>query len=98
MSKLKPDEERDCGVIERLLRSYYAIVRKNIQDSVPKAIMHFLVNHVKENLQSELLTHLYKRDQFDLLLAESEEITVRRQEATEMLKVSQCRHVCRFIT
>ena len=88
MRKLKPDEEHDCRVIERLLRSYYAIVRKNIQDSVPKAIMHFLVNHIKENLQSELLTHLYQRDQFDLLLSESEEITVRRQEATEMLKVS----------
>ena len=39
---------------ERLIKSYFYIVRKSIQDSVPKAIMHFLVSYVKNNLQSEL--------------------------------------------
>ena len=34
-------------VSERLIKSYYLIVRKNIQDSIPKAIMHFLVNYIK---------------------------------------------------
>ena len=32
---------------ERLIRKYFLIVRKNIQDTVPKAIMHFMVNYVK---------------------------------------------------
>ncbi len=85
--KLSPKEEHDCKVIERLIRSYYMIIRKNIQDSVPKAIMHFLVNYVKDNLQSELVTHLYKHEEFDLLLKESEQIAQRRQEASEILKV-----------
>ncbi|KAL1415455.1 hypothetical protein MTO96_006804 [Rhipicephalus appendiculatus] len=66
--KLSAREQRDCEVIERLIRSYFLIVRKNIQDSVPKAIMHFLVNYVKDNLQSELVTHLYKHDCFNQLL------------------------------
>uniref|UniRef100_A0A8C2NFS0 Dynamin-1-like protein n=1 Tax=Capra hircus TaxID=9925 RepID=A0A8C2NFS0_CAPHI len=52
--KLSAREQRDCEVIERLIKSYFLIVRKNIQDSVPKAVMHFLVNHVKDTLQSEL--------------------------------------------
>lgn len=64
------------------------IVRKNIQDSIPKAIMHFLVNYVKDNLQSELVTHLYKLDHYTALLQESEHIAVRRKEAAEMLGVS----------
>lgn len=72
---------------ERLIKSYFYIVRKSIQDSVPKAIMHFLVNYVKDNLQSELVTHLYKSDHAEALLNESEHIAVRRKEAADMLKV-----------
>ena len=64
------------------------IVRKNIQDSVPKAIMHFMVNFVQDNLQSELVSHLYKQEEIGKLLDESEHIAARRREAAEMLKVS----------
>ena len=72
---------------ERLIKTYFYIIRKSIQDSVPKAVMHFLVNHVKDNLQSELVTHLYRQDQIDLLLSESEHIAQRRKEAADMLEV-----------
>lgn len=37
------EENIEIAVTKLLLRSYYDIVRKNIEDSVPKAIMHFLV-------------------------------------------------------
>ncbi|RVW35457.1 Dynamin-related protein 3A [Vitis vinifera] len=46
---LKPSESHseqeaiEISVTKLLLRSYYDIVRKNIEDAVPKAIMHFLV-------------------------------------------------------
>ena len=30
--KLSAREQRDCEVIERLIKSYFLIVRKNIQD------------------------------------------------------------------
>lgn len=87
--KLSPKEKKDCEVIERLIHSYFMIVRKNIQDTVPKAIMHFLVNYVRDNLQSELVTHLYKHDHFSSLLQESEHIAIRRRETAEMLKALQ---------
>ena len=73
---------------ERLINSYFYIVRKSIKDSVPKAVMHFLVNYVKDNLQSELVTHLYKSDQAEELLTESDLVAQRRKEAADMLKVS----------
>lgn len=92
--KLSEREQRDCDVIERLIKSYFYIVRKSIQDSVPKAVMHFLVNYVKDNLQSELVTHLYKSDQAEALLNESEHIAVRRREASDMLKaLTQAGHI-----
>ncbi|XP_060800838.1 dynamin-1-like protein isoform X6 [Amyelois transitella] len=87
--KLSEREQHDCDVIERLIKSYFYIVRKSIQDSVPKAVMHFLVNYVKDNLQSELVTHLYKSDQAESLLNESEHIAQRRKEAADMLKALQ---------
>ena len=86
--KLNEKETRDCEVIERLIKSYFYIVRKSIQDCVPKAIMHFLVNYVKDNLQSELVSSLYKQDEISSLLSESEHIGQRRKEAAEMLQAS----------
>nr|XP_055048679.1 dynamin-1-like protein isoform X1 [Misgurnus anguillicaudatus] len=87
--KLSAREQRDCEVIERLIKSYFLIVRKNIQDSVPKAVMHFLVNHVKDSLQSELVGQLYKSALLDDLLTESEDMAQRRNEAADMLKALQ---------
>lgn len=92
--KLTDKEQNDCDVIERLIKSYFYIVRKSIQDSVPKAIMHFLVNFVKDNLQSELVTHLYKSDSANELLNESDHISIRRKEASDMLKaLTRANHI-----
>nr|XP_036222884.1 dynamin-1-like protein isoform X2 [Bactrocera oleae] len=92
--RLTDKEQKDCDVIERLIKSYFYIVRKSIQDSVPKAIMHFLVNHVKDNLQSELVTHLYKSERAETLLNESDHIAVRRKEAADMLKaLTRANHI-----
>nr|XP_033808951.1 dynamin-1-like protein [Geotrypetes seraphini] len=87
--KLSAREQRDCEVIERLIKSYFLIVRKNIQDSVPKAVMHFLVNHVKDTLQSELVGQLYKSMLLEDLLTESEDMAQRRKEAADMLQALQ---------
>ncbi|XP_030827870.1 dynamin-1-like protein isoform X1 [Strongylocentrotus purpuratus] len=87
--KLSSREQRDVDVIKRLIQSYFLIVRKNIQDSVPKSIMHFLVNHVQDNLQSELVGQLYRQKEIDTLLNESEHMAQRRKDAQEMLQALQ---------
>lgn len=56
--------------------------------SVPKAVMHFLVNHVKDSLQSELVGQLYKSGLLNDLLTESEDMAQRRKEAADMLQVT----------
>ncbi|KAL8164345.1 UNVERIFIED_CONTAM: Dynamin-1-like protein [Gekko kuhli] len=87
--KLSQREQRDCEVIRRLIKSYFLIVRKSIQDSVPKTVMHFLVNYVKDHLQSELVGQLYKPQLLDTLLTESEDMAQQRNEAANMLKALQ---------
>ncbi len=79
----------DCQLIEKLISSYFLIVRKSVQDSVPKAVMHCLVNHVKDEVQSRLVSELYRTDAYDVLMEESEEMVVRRKEVAEMVKALQ---------
>lgn len=49
--------------------------------------MHFLVNHVKDSLQSELVGQLYKSGLLNDLLTESEDMAQRRKESADMLQV-----------
>lgn len=55
--------------------------------------MHFLVNHVKDCLQSELVGQLYKPALLNDLLTESEDMAQRRSEAADMLKVTDSSRV-----
>ncbi|XP_010874311.2 dynamin-1-like protein isoform X2 [Esox lucius] len=87
--KLSAREQRDCEVIQRLIKCYFLIVRKSIQDSVPKTVMHFLVNFVKERLQSELVGQLYKQNLLQGLLIESQDIAQQRTEVAQMLEALQ---------
>ncbi|XP_072289028.1 dynamin-1-like protein isoform X2 [Eucyclogobius newberryi] len=84
--KLSAREQRDCEVIQRLIKCYFLIVRKSIQDSVPKTVMHFLVNFVKEHLQSELVGQLYKQSLLQELLIESQDTAQQRTEVAQMLE------------
>ncbi|KAJ8380073.1 hypothetical protein SKAU_G00008510 [Synaphobranchus kaupii] len=87
--RLSAREQRDCEVIQRLIKSYFLIVRKSIQDSVPKTVMHFLVNFVKEHLQSELVGQLYKQPLLQGLLIESLDTAQQRTEVAHMLEALQ---------
>ena len=78
-------QQFDCELIEKLIKSYFLIVRKSVQDIVPKIVMHSLVNYVKDNLQSQLVGELYRTESFDTLMEESPEMTVQRREVVEMV-------------
>ena len=53
-------ESVQVAVTRLLVESYYDIVRASLQDSVPKAIMHFLVLFVQRGLQQHLIRTLYR--------------------------------------
>ncbi|KAL4588570.1 hypothetical protein LXL04_001462 [Taraxacum kok-saghyz] len=82
-------EAIEIHVTKLLLRSYYDIVRKNIEDSVPKAIMHFLVNHTKRELHNVFIKKLYRDDLFEQMLQEPNEVATKRKRTRDMLRVLQ---------
>ncbi|KAL7445824.1 hypothetical protein ACHAXH_009633 [Discostella pseudostelligera] len=79
------DRERvETEIIKSLIDSYFSIVRKNYIDMVPKTIMYFLVNHVKDELQNELVSELYREAEVKFLMKEAEDIATRRRTCLEM--------------
>ncbi|OMO61559.1 hypothetical protein CCACVL1_23431 [Corchorus capsularis] len=85
--EMSENEATEIVVTKLLVQSYFDIVRKNIQDLVPKAIMHFLVNNTKRNLHNTLIQTLYREDLFEELLQEYDDIVGKRKHAQEMLRV-----------
>ncbi|KAI7737033.1 hypothetical protein M8C21_007533 [Ambrosia artemisiifolia] len=89
-SDVNSDQEAiEIQVTKLLLKSYYDIVRKNIEDYVPKAIMHFLVNHTKRELRNVFIRKLYRDDLFEQLLHEPDDIPIKRKRTRELLNVLQ---------
>lgn len=69
-----------------LVDSYFDIVRKNLQDAVPKAVMHFLVGATRRSLQQHLIRTLYREDLLGELMAEREDVAVRRHQCQDSLR------------
>lgn len=86
------DNERNiCELIPRMLNRYYSIIRKKIQDTIPKCIMYFVVNRAKEQLQQELVARLYTGDyaRMSELLDEDPEIARRRESCLQLMGMLQ---------
>ncbi|KAF2437018.1 hypothetical protein EJ08DRAFT_644550 [Tothia fuscella] len=83
---LSEKELQEVEVIKLLINSYFNIVRRTMIDMVPKAIMLNLVAHTKEDMQRELLEQMYKQEELDDLLKESEYTTRRRKECLQMVE------------
>lgn len=75
----------ETQLIRTLIASYFNIVRQSIQDIVPKAIMHFLVNHTAQQIQNRLVSALYKPDLFADMLNEDEALVAERTRVKALL-------------
>lgn len=79
-------ETMETEVIKLLIHSYFNIIKREMIDTVPKAITLTLVNYAKENLQKELLQELYKPETLENLMKESEFVVNRRKECIRMVQ------------
>ncbi|XP_028789774.1 dynamin-related protein 3B [Neltuma alba] len=82
-------EAIEIAAMKLLLRSYYNIVRRNVEDFVPKTIMHFLVNNTKRNLHNVFIQKLYRENLFEEMLQEPYEVARKRRHCREMLQIYQ---------
>ncbi|KAI5995627.1 dynamin protein dnm1 [Pisolithus albus] len=84
-SQLTQREEMETALIRSLIASYFSIVRQSIQDLIPKAIMHLLVNYSSKHVQNRLVATLYKPELFSELLDEDEALVAERTRVKALL-------------
>ncbi|KAH8995110.1 dynamin protein dnm1 [Lactarius hatsudake] len=83
--QLTTREEMEINLIRSLIVSYFSIVRESIEDLVPKAIMHLLVNHSAQQVQNRLVSALYKPALFGELLNEDAALVAERARVKALL-------------
>ncbi|KAL8976759.1 MAG: hypothetical protein Q9205_007303 [Flavoplaca limonia] len=83
---LSEKEAQEVEVIKLLINSYFNIIRRTMIDMVPKAIMLSLVQYTKDEMQRELLEQMYRTNEIDDLLKESEHTVRRRKECQQMVE------------
>lgn len=86
---LSDKQKRDVEMMRTLICSYFSITRKRVLDTVPKAIMHFMVNHINDRLQTELVQSLYRPDHLEELMSEDPSIAKQRKSTADMLQALQ---------
>ena len=84
-SQMTMREEMEISLIRSLITSYFSIVRESIQDLMPKAIMHLLVNHSAQQVQNRLVSVLYKPALFSELLDEDAALVAERTRVKALL-------------
>ncbi len=72
-------------IIKNLITSYFSVVKKNINDLVPKTIMCFLVNQSKMMAEKEMVSQLYKSNDLEALLQEDPIIGTQRKQIKDQL-------------
>jgi dynamin 1-like protein len=79
-------EEVQVEVTRVLVESYFDLVRKNLQDAVPKAVMHFLVGAVQRGMQQHLIHTLYREELFEDMIRERPDVASKRDECRMALR------------
>ncbi|KAK2957067.1 putative Vacuolar protein sorting-associated protein 1 [Blattamonas nauphoetae] len=84
---LTAQDKTKTEIVKKLVEKYYKVVRANVADSIPKAVMFFLVQASRQQMQSELMKRLYRDDLIKSLMKEDEGIALQRKNALERQKV-----------
>jgi dynamin 1-like protein len=75
----------ETSIIKNLINSYYHVVKKNVNDLVPKTIMCFLVNQSKLMAEKQMVNKLFKSNELEILLQEDPVVAKKRKQCKDSL-------------
>ena len=84
-----PVSEASVMTFRGMMNTYFGIVRKNLTDSVPKAIMHFFVSQLVSNMQTFIISKMYNIETANRLLKEEPARAAERHTLEQRQKALQ---------
>ena len=85
--ELSRKEHYETEMIRSVLYSYFDILRQNMMDTIPKDVMHLLVNNVCSTLESVLVRELYQPQLLGELLEEDSNVAGQREALMKRMSV-----------
>ena len=86
-------EEVNLSVIKNVIDIYYNTVIQTFGNYVPKLIMYFLINNIKKNTTTNLLSAISNEDKTFLLTENNEIFEKRIKLETELKNLSEIKEL-----
>jgi hypothetical protein len=82
--------EKECVLVENLIGEGFQNVRKTVQEYVTKIIANTLIDYLRENLESQLVTRLGKPEKIEEVMVDENldrDLCVEREKTAKLVKV-----------
>jgi hypothetical protein len=72
-------EKNEINLIKRMINSYFDVVKKNVNDLVPKAIITFFIKKTIDLAEKEMVHNLYDEKLIETIMREDQDIVTQRK-------------------
>lgn len=80
-------ERNEINLIKRMITSYFDVVKKNINDLVPKSIITFFIRKTIDMAEKEMVHNLYDEALIENIMREDQDVVTQRQAVQANLTV-----------
>eukprot|EP00766_Chilomastix_caulleryi_P002763 gnl/Chilomastix_caulleri/378.p1 GENE.gnl/Chilomastix_caulleri/378~~gnl/Chilomastix_caulleri/378.p1 ORF type:complete len:235 (+),score=96.43 gnl/Chilomastix_caulleri/378:452-1156(+) len=84
---LSDSENLALRLVPAVLDSYFTVIRKKTEDTIPKAAIRFLVKEARTRLQRTLISKMYNESRMSYLFDEDPDIAQKRAFCRDMLRM-----------
>lgn len=71
-------ERNEINLIKRMINSYFDVVKKNVNDLVPKTIISFFIKKTIDLAEKEMVHNLYDEKLIDSIMREDQNVVTQR--------------------
>ena len=71
-------ERNEINLIKRMITSYFDVVKKNVNDLVPKAIITFFIKKTIDLAEKEMVHNLYDEKIIESVMREDQDVVNQR--------------------